>query len=39
MLLQHSAACSCLPADWDALIDDFITLGFLPRGCDRGALH
>jgi hypothetical protein len=23
--------------DWDALIDDFVALGFLPRGCDRGA--
>lgn len=24
--------------DWDALIDDFVLLGFLPRGCDRGEL-
>lgn len=23
--------------DWDALIDDFVALGFLPAGCDRGA--
>ena len=23
--------------DWDALIDDFVALGFLPRGCDRGG--
>ncbi|KAL4853737.1 hypothetical protein ACK3TF_005338 [Chlorella vulgaris] len=24
--------------DWDALIDDFVALGFLPRGCDRGLI-
>lgn len=24
--------------DWDALIDDFVMLGFLPRGCDRGLI-
>lgn len=24
--------------DWDALIDDFIALGFLPAGCDRGVI-
>ena len=24
--------------DWDALIDDFIALGFLPRACDRGRI-
>ncbi|KAG2496070.1 hypothetical protein HYH03_005989 [Edaphochlamys debaryana] len=24
--------------DWDALIDDFIALGFLPRGCDRAVI-
>jgi len=24
--------------DWDGLIDDFIALGFLPGGCDRGVI-
>lgn len=32
----HAVHLPC--ADWDALIDDFVALGFLPRGCDRGAL-
>lgn len=24
--------------DWDSLIDDFVALGFLPAGCDRGLI-
>ena len=24
--------------DWGALVDDFIALGFLPAGCDRGLV-
>ncbi|GAB4820938.1 hypothetical protein N2152v2_007984 [Parachlorella kessleri] len=24
--------------DWDSLIDDFVSLGFLPAGCDRGRI-
>lgn len=24
--------------DWDGLIDDFVALGFLPAGCDRGLI-
>ncbi|KAK9828554.1 hypothetical protein WJX72_000728 [[Myrmecia] bisecta] len=24
--------------DWDGLIDDFVALGFLPFGCDRGLI-
>lgn len=40
ILIPHRSRAAHLPCpDWDALIDDFVALGFLPRGCDRGALR
>jgi hypothetical protein len=33
--LQVSATIHLANKDWDALIDDFIALGFLPRDADR----
>ncbi|PSC74696.1 alanine-glyoxylate transaminase [Micractinium conductrix] len=33
-----SATIHLANSDWDSLIDDFVALGFLPAGCDRGLI-